>query len=185
MKDRTPTEVLSNGAVRYGIYDASGALQRYEYILPADEPTQEGTPLNKANLLSDTTAAALGLTGDPTVNDALAGLITRMNRSARRAYGSYVGTGTYGSANPTSITFDFQPDIVFITPVTSSSSYTNVWFIRPSTTADFYYSGLSDYKQTITWNGNTLSFYITKSAAGQLNTSGATYYYIAFGTMED
>lgn len=30
-----------------------------------------GTLLNKANLLSDTTAAALGLTGDPTVNDAL------------------------------------------------------------------------------------------------------------------
>jgi hypothetical protein len=39
----------------------------------ADDPTQEGTPLNKASLLSDATAALIGLTGsDPTVNDALA-----------------------------------------------------------------------------------------------------------------
>ena len=33
--------------------------------------TQVGTPLTKANLLTDATATALGLSGDPTVNDAL------------------------------------------------------------------------------------------------------------------
>ena len=71
MKDRTPTQVLANGAIRYGIYDSEGALLRYEYIKPEDEPTQEGTPLNKATLLSDDTAAGLGLTGDPTVDGAL------------------------------------------------------------------------------------------------------------------
>ena len=71
MKDRTPTQVLANGAIRYGIYDSEGALLRYAYIKPEDEPTQEGTPLNKATLLSDETAAGLGLTGDPTVDGAL------------------------------------------------------------------------------------------------------------------
>lgn len=71
MKDRTPTQVLANGAIRYGIYDSKGTLLRYEYIKPEDEPTQDGTPLNKANLLSDDTAAGLGLTGDPTVDNAL------------------------------------------------------------------------------------------------------------------
>lgn len=71
MKDRTPTQVLANGAIRYGIYDDKGTLLRYEYIKPEDEPTQDGTPLNKANLLSDDTAAGLGLNGDPTVDDAL------------------------------------------------------------------------------------------------------------------
>ena len=71
MKDRTPTQVLANGAIRYGIYDSEGALLRYEYIKPEDEPTQEGTPLNKATMLSDKTAAGLGLTGDPTVDGAL------------------------------------------------------------------------------------------------------------------
>ena len=39
----------------------------------ADEPSQVGTPLNKASLLSDATAALMGLTqDDPTVDDALA-----------------------------------------------------------------------------------------------------------------
>ena len=81
MKDRTPTQVLANGAIRYGIYDSEGALLRYEYIKPEDEPTQEGTPLNKATLLSDDTASGLGLTGDPTVDDALSattGILSRL-----------------------------------------------------------------------------------------------------------
>lgn len=39
--------------------------------LNADGIQQEGTALNKANLLSDDTASALGLSGDPTVDDAL------------------------------------------------------------------------------------------------------------------
>ena len=71
MKDRTPTQVLSNGAIRYGIYDDKGTLLRYEYIKPEDDPTQVGTPLNKATLLSDKTAEGLGLSGDPSVNDAI------------------------------------------------------------------------------------------------------------------
>lgn len=36
----------------------------------ADEPLEDGTPLNKATLLDDETAASLGLTEDSTVNDA-------------------------------------------------------------------------------------------------------------------
>ena len=75
MKDRRPTMVLENGAIRYGIYDELGALLRYEYIRPEDAPTQIGTPLTKMTLLSDETAEAIGLEQeDPTVNDALAGL---------------------------------------------------------------------------------------------------------------
>lgn len=75
MKDRVGTEVLQNGARRYAQYDSSGTLQGYVYLLLADEPTEVGTALNKANLLSDATATALGLTGDPTVNDAFAKLV--------------------------------------------------------------------------------------------------------------
>lgn len=46
--DRVPVEVLENGAIKYGIYDASGNLIRYEYIKREDEPTEEGTPVNRA-----------------------------------------------------------------------------------------------------------------------------------------
>ena len=78
MKDRQPTQILDNGAIRYGIYDEAGQLLRYEYMKREDAPTVEGTPLNKANLLSDATAAKIwrGATKptDPTVNDALSKL---------------------------------------------------------------------------------------------------------------
>lgn len=76
MKDRQPTQVLANGAIRYGFYNADGTLNHYEYLKRDDAPTEEGTPLNKANLLSDATAAkiwpgAATRPEDPTVNDAL------------------------------------------------------------------------------------------------------------------
>ena len=68
MKDRQPTQILDNGAIRYGIYDEAGQLLRYEYMKREDAPTVEGTPLNKANLLSDATAAKIwrrSLSGRP------------------------------------------------------------------------------------------------------------------------
>lgn len=75
MKDRQPTQVLANGAIRYGIYNADGTLNHYEYLKREDAPTVEGTPLNKANLLSDATAAKIWPSAatrpeDPTVNNA-------------------------------------------------------------------------------------------------------------------
>ena len=78
MKDRQPTQILSNGAIRYGVYTAGGALDHYVYLKREDAPTVEGTTLNKANLLSDATAAKIWpgseKPDDPTVNDALAKL---------------------------------------------------------------------------------------------------------------
>lgn len=69
MKDRVP---LYPGRVK--LSPVSGQENTYDMVR-ADEPTQEGTPLNKSTLLSDETAAALKLPQtDPTVNDALYGL---------------------------------------------------------------------------------------------------------------
>lgn len=73
MKDRVPKYP---GRVK--ITHADGTSE-YVTLERADEPVSgnEGTPLNKATLLSDDTAAELKLTGDnPTVNDALKKLKT-------------------------------------------------------------------------------------------------------------
>ena len=43
MKDRQPTQVLANGAIRYGVYNADGTLNHYEYLKREDAPTVEGT----------------------------------------------------------------------------------------------------------------------------------------------
>lgn len=72
MKDRVSTKILNNGATRYGVYDETGALLRYEYIKLEDEPSTEGDFFNKANMLPDHIPALLGLKmGNPQVKDAL------------------------------------------------------------------------------------------------------------------
>lgn len=65
MQDRAPTKPN-----RYAVYDDAHNFLRYEYHERADEPTQEGDALNKANLLPDEVATVLGLTGNPQVADA-------------------------------------------------------------------------------------------------------------------
>lgn len=72
MKDRVSTKILNNGATRYGVYDETGALLRYEYIKLEDEPSTEGDFFNKANMIPDSITAMLGLKmSNPQVADAL------------------------------------------------------------------------------------------------------------------
>ena len=77
MKDRVPKYP---GRVKI---TRSDGTSEYATIERADEPVSgnEGTPLNKATLLSDDTAAMLGFTtsDDPTVDDALQGLCDTMS----------------------------------------------------------------------------------------------------------
>lgn len=66
MLDRVPTKPN-----RYAVYDENHNFLRYEYHERADEPTQVGDALNKANLLPDDVATKLGLQGNAQVKDAL------------------------------------------------------------------------------------------------------------------
>jgi hypothetical protein len=100
MRDRVPTQILPNGAIRYAVYDASGNFQRYDYMLPADEPSEDGTALNKANLFRDATALAYGFTADAVPDDALlklanAAFIRRIPLTVKR--GGPVSSFTEGS----------------------------------------------------------------------------------------
>ena len=72
MQDRLPTY-----PGRVVLEPVEGATNTYDMTL-ADVPTQEGTPLNKANLLSDSTATLLGLNAGATPNDALVALAGRI-----------------------------------------------------------------------------------------------------------
>lgn len=65
MKDRVP---LYPGRVK--LTPVSGQENTYDMVR-ADEPTQEGTPLNKASLLKDSTAELFGLGGEAIPDDVL------------------------------------------------------------------------------------------------------------------
>ena len=114
-----------------------------------------------------------------------------LTTAAKGEKGTDTGTGTYGSANPTSVTFSFAPKLVVIQRQAYSGQYGNVpTIISAMSTGAGCISNTGGGAQylTVTWsnNGKTLSWYHTNTtsasaAAMQLNYNGAVYQYIAIG----
>lgn len=104
----------------------------------------------------------------------------KLGDKARVQVLSYVGTGTYGSGHPNSLTFRFKPKMIFL----SGGTIPCVCF--PGITS-IYYVGLNNITVTAimsntTWydETNRLSWY-TNDSNYQLNYSGRKYTAIAIG----
>lgn len=187
MKDRVPTQAV-NGAIRMEQLDAEGNHIGYIYLKRADEPSEEGTPYNKNNVLTDETAMALGLIADnnPSPNDAFAQIANILFNVpiGRITLGKYIGTGTVGIDNPNTLTFDF--DVKFLA----------IWhdygveLMTCQQNASNQYDGESASYRIYLWNGNTVSWYAINADAStpypssQFNSSGRAYYYFAVGVKE-
>lgn len=97
--------------------------------------------------------------------------------------GSYIGTGTYGSSNPCSFTFDFVPSLLIISSSDGSAylmafNYGNEAGLMMTSSSWYAFSNRNaDIK--FTWD-KTVSWYSTKSALIQLNKSGNDYVVYAF-----
>ena len=129
------------------------------------------------------------------------------NSRAKFQTGSYVGTGTYGASNPCSLTFDFVPEYIVVIPNVQYNvavgSNGNGDYYGESAPAVFFNGG-SKYTVWLSWtssggtnsgtktinynvNDNVLSWYINFSsgykgpAGAQMNNSGTSYFYYAFG----
>lgn len=83
--------------------------------------------------------------------------------------GDYIGTGTFGSANRTAISFSKPPRavLVFKEGGTNVNAGNGLVWVGQATVNSC----------TVTVNGNSFAFYST-TAANQLNVSGTTYHYI-------
>lgn len=99
--------------------------------------------------------------------------------------GSYTGTGTYGSSNPSSLTFGFVPKLVLVYLTTLYPSGNGGWaggflwaFNLSNTRIE---SSASNFALNFTLTNNTLSWYHTQGAYYQFNQSGTTHYYTAIG----
>lgn len=116
--------------------------------------------------------------------------------------GSYVGTGTYGSANPNTLTFGFVPKVVVFwgyaysdsggrkfRSLINESSWQAV-VVMDELTGNFQ-QGMPPYMassfpspQAYTKKGNggtSLTWYNTNAASFQFNANTNTYYYMAIG----
>ena len=98
--------------------------------------------------------------------------------------GSYVGTGAYGSSNPNSLTFGFEPKLVFISGGGTQSPITMLISesIQPlgvlSSGSGESVSVLSYVSATI---GKKTTWYSTGNENAQANKQGESYTYIALG----
>lgn len=154
-------------------------------MVRADSPTQEGTPLNKDSLLKDSTAALYGLGGDAVPDDVLALLYPIVDAVAKCGnckivYGSYTGTETYGSENPSTLAFASKPLFIVIRAVEGNFGtgadqkmilvYGSTWCKSVDTSSNSH--------NFVTWSGNSVSWY-GYSAYGQMNESETVYRYVA------
>lgn len=111
-------------------------------------------------------------------------LLGQLGDKVRIATGSYTGTGTHGVSNPNSLTFEFEPKLVFVHAgrfYPGSNRWENgfIWAYKLSYT---YVDGpTTNEKVQFTLIDDTLSWYTENSAMAQLNEFGITYYYIAIG----
>lgn len=69
MTDRIPTKILDNGAIRMEIFNELSESQGYIWMKRADEPEVNGTSINKASLLKDSTSLLYGLDPEISVPD--------------------------------------------------------------------------------------------------------------------
>lgn len=121
------------------------------------------------------------------ITDVLGNLISipgdQIKDGVRIATGSYIGTGTYGSSHPNSLTFEFEPKALCIVEDGQNTEGGILWInplkrgrAMPANTNNSYYCYL-------TWSGKTVSWYdiADRNSKYQHNVSGTTYHYIAIG----
>lgn len=102
--------------------------------------------------------------------------------------GNYVGTGTFGADNPNSLTFGFEPKIVFLVSVGQRNIATPYVWGSPSFTilessASFGVGNgtLTMKSDPVSINGSIMSWYSDTAARRQLNEADVSYYWVAIG----
>lgn len=210
MKDRVP---LYPGRVK--LTPVSGQENVYDMVR-ADEPTQEGDPLNKSTFLTDSTASFFGMDSAAVPNDIFnilknVSLIDNSEETYKATdvlgniiggftniqTGSYVGTGGYGSGNPTVINVPNNSKILIIidgnpgnTSYANSPAIVPIWFltsqyerigtiypssVNPSTDISNPVSAIGVFAKI---NGTEFSMYNGEGAKRQYNEASTTYYYL-------
>ena len=118
----------------------------------------------------------------------------QLGDKARIATGSYTGTGTYGSSNPNSLTFEFEPKFIWL----YGQMYNERWghlnynlgycTVVATDTLTTQFVGNRGFYQVGDYNtmyakksadGKNVQWYVTQNAEGQYNAIGYTYYYLA------
>ena len=126
-------------------------------------------------------AALDGIQAEVDANDAA-------NTAAHAAFGNcqlytatYVGTGSYGSSQKSSLTFPGEPLAVLIGECRGSG----IFLVALQGMQQTFAQSSGSSVNSLTWGTNTLSWYNHQAASGQLNGSGVTYRVAALLAMDE
>lgn len=176
----------------------------YDTLYPKTIASQIPDVYSKTEVLTSETLTKYGLTADKLPNDVFQQIKVLIDNvqdgvdsRTKIQTGSYVGTGTYGSSAPCSLTFDFVPKLVIIQGTGTASSISDDYKIVAlngiNTASSRFFENLNTnvgwfLMVAVTWNGNTMQWYaldgyhdVKASSSSQLNSNNNTYYYIALG----
>lgn len=100
--------------------------------------------------------------------------------NCKLVYGSYTGTGKYGSSSKNKLTFERKPIYVAVFPA-AQSGYND---IRLQLLRNVPYAiglgGNSSYTNTVSWTDTDVQWYSSTSNAGcQFNEKNEVYHYLA------
>lgn len=200
MKDR-----ISLYPGRVMLTPVAGQENVYDMVR-ADEPQEEGTPLNKANLLSDDTAMSLGLdTETATPNNALAMIPYLANhcvwRKAKQTYSAdtektfsfnmyasvtdgkyYYGNFTYGTGYTISENGKVSLTGTFAAKATNSTNFDSLWskkvpFYMMDNGQLYYVTSVRIPSSTyIEFNGNMVYFETSVTDVSYVTSSNSAAY---------
>lgn len=157
-----------------------------------DLPTWEKDDFIRMQDFNDLTGkldAALKAGADATAGKAEASAVTAIaqdigsgGKNCRIAWGTYTGDGTYGTANPTSLSFDFKPELILVGCQQENAGIQS-WMLRPVTKA----LACCGANIQLTWTETGVSW-VTQASANphthQNNTEDYVYHYVALGYTE-
>lgn len=178
---------------RWTITPVTGQTNVYD-LVRADQPTQAGTPLNKATFLSDSAVSAVSdatggaFSSDPLVSEAILNLASMVGADRGTVeHGSYVGTGTYGTSHPTTITFSsgFVPKFMIVVGADADAGMAllvNILAAQELKGIGTQWAGTRTYPNPLfseAWT-NVVSFISEDGALQQMNSSSVGYEYWGF-----
>lgn len=160
--------------------------------------SQLGTPLNKANLLSDATAGLLDLTSAAVPDEALVALVNKIKTITPESVGasqvevvSWVGTNSKTKA----VTFSFTPKLLVLI---KGNQYGDGWDFNDFAMLNYGFGSLTgllwgktkiinlyinadDLGTTVSYSEKTVTFSNTQYTLTALNGENVNYAMVAFG----
>ena len=103
-------------------------------------------------------------------------------------FGSYTGTGSYGSSSPCVLTFKHQPIFVYVIPQIRSGAHDIHLKLLRNVPYAISLDANSGYVVGVEWTDNSVKWYsisAVNSGEMQLNTANAVYAYMALLTVDE